>query len=472
MQEHPNDVVQRLVRDLGAEMLVAPRQWDADDLIGATTHALDAAAARQERQAADRGGVPSSSASFTVAIASADQDMLQLLTPRVRLVKLLQRVSTAAPLGLELVTAADVEAKYGLPPARYADLRAIAGKKNDKQVEGCGTGERLAATLLQRFGDLEGVLHAADAGRLKGFANQAQERLEDPATQARARHNLQVRARRWPSGGGVSKGEGLLTPVRNPTSAPQLTTLHWRATESVLPPAFAASLAAFELPPDRDAARHAKSEGKSSALHLAVSGALGALGVAHANEHVTEGRFAVDIALPERRWAIEVHGPTHYVAGTRRLNRGTLRRARLLRRAGWFLRSVPYFEWQALAEGAGPEAGVEAEEAQRAYMRAVVASLQVEAQLHARALAALEAEGTPAAPHHTAAAKRQLVLGNARYLERVGRFLEATEGVGAGAALEHVHRTALALALHTVSAPWILWNLRSPAAANAEEEEG
>ena len=282
---------------------------------------------------------------------------------------------------------------------------------------------------------------------------------------------------RWPSGVGAEFSGGFLTasfltkltPVRNPTSAPQLTTLHWRATESVLPPAFAASLAAFELPPDRDAARHAKSDGKSSALHLAVSGALGALGVAHANEHVTEDRFAVDIALPERRWAIEVHGPTHYVAGTRRLNRGTLRRARLLRRAGWFLRSVPYFEWQALAEGAGPEAGVEAEEAQRAYMRAVVASLQVEAQLHARALAALEAEGTPAAPHHTAAAKRQLVLGNAQYLERVGRFLEATEGVGAGAALEHVHRTALALALHTVSAPWILWNLRSPAAANAEE---
>ena len=39
-----------------------------------------------------------------------------------------------------------------------------------------------------------------------------------------------------------------------------------------------------------------------------------------------------------------------------------------------------------------------------------------------------------------------------------------------GHALEHVHRTALALALHSVSAPWILWNLRSPAAAEAEEK--
>ena len=56
-----------------------------------------------------------------------------------------------------------------------------------------------------------------------------------------------------------------------------------------------------------------------SRLHRDVSEALAAMGVQHENEGVTEDRlFSVDIMLRSARVAVEVDGPFHFTANTRR----------------------------------------------------------------------------------------------------------------------------------------------------------
>ena len=86
----------------------------------------------------------------------------------------------------------------------------------------------------------------------------------------------------------------------------------------------------------------------ASVDHIAVMSALKELGVAHEQEHfcLQSGR-SIDIALLDRRIAIEVDGPSHYL-NTRRRTGKTLLRNRVLTGAGWRVVSIPFFEWRAL----------------------------------------------------------------------------------------------------------------------------
>ena len=62
--------------------------------------------------------------------------------------------------------------------------------------------------------------------------------------------------------------------------------------------------------------------------------------------------YSIDIALPASRVAVEVDGPSHFVSGCRgehAPNGATLLKRRLLKAAGWYVVSVPYYEWGRLA---------------------------------------------------------------------------------------------------------------------------
>jgi 5'-3' exonuclease len=82
----------------------------------------------------------------TVAIVSADKDLLQLVNDRVHAI----RVSDGST-----VDVAAVKAKFGVEPSQMGDYLALVGDKADNIKGANGIGEKKAAALLSRFGSVE-----------------------------------------------------------------------------------------------------------------------------------------------------------------------------------------------------------------------------------------------------------------------------------------------------------------------------
>lgn len=117
---------------------------ESDDLLAA-----------QARYLADAGD--------EVLIVSADKDFAQVVDDRVRM---LLPPSPANPkLGWRPMDSAGVVEKFGVPPSKIADLLALMGDTADNIPGIAGVGPKTAAKWLNEFGDLEGVIAAAD--RLK-----------------------------------------------------------------------------------------------------------------------------------------------------------------------------------------------------------------------------------------------------------------------------------------------------------------
>ncbi|MGH4011624.1 MAG: 5'-3' exonuclease [Pseudonocardiaceae bacterium] len=117
--------------------------YEADDVIGAL-----AAAQRCD----------------PVEVVSGDRDLFQVVrtepTP-VRVVYIGRGLAKA-----EVIGPAELASRYGLPetgagPA-YADLAALRGDPSDGLPGVPGVGEKTAATLISRFGSVEGLLAALD----------------------------------------------------------------------------------------------------------------------------------------------------------------------------------------------------------------------------------------------------------------------------------------------------------------------
>jgi 5'-3' exonuclease len=69
----------------------------------------------------------------------------------------------------QVYRAADVAAKYGIPAGAYADFAALRGDPSDGLPGVAGVGDKTAATLINRFGSVEGLVEAVD-GRSTGLA--------------------------------------------------------------------------------------------------------------------------------------------------------------------------------------------------------------------------------------------------------------------------------------------------------------
>ncbi|MGH3873172.1 MAG: 5'-3' exonuclease [Pseudonocardiaceae bacterium] len=117
--------------------------YEADDVIGAL-----AAAERRD----------------PVEVVSGDRDLFQVVrtepTP-VRVIYVGRGLAKA-----EVIGPAELASRYGLPetgagPA-YADLAALRGDPSDGLPGVAGVGEKTAATLISRFGSVEGVVAALD----------------------------------------------------------------------------------------------------------------------------------------------------------------------------------------------------------------------------------------------------------------------------------------------------------------------
>ena len=85
-----------------------------------------------------------------VTIASADKDLLQLVTDKVELFHTRE---------WKRISVADVEAKFGVLPSQMRDLLAMWGDKADNVPGAPGVGPKKAAAMLAMFGDLDAIYH-------------------------------------------------------------------------------------------------------------------------------------------------------------------------------------------------------------------------------------------------------------------------------------------------------------------------
>ena len=92
-----------------------------------------------------------------VLILTGDRDSLQLVTDRSTVLYPMRGVSDLARMTPEAV-----EAKYGVPPARYPELAAIVGETSDNLPGVPGVGQGYAAKWINQFDGLDNVITHAD----------------------------------------------------------------------------------------------------------------------------------------------------------------------------------------------------------------------------------------------------------------------------------------------------------------------
>ena len=109
--------------------------FEADDLLGSY--------ATRETEAGGR-----------TLVMTGDRDMFQCAGDEVQILY----VRTGGKQGAELVDAAEVRRRYGVPPELVPDFIALRGDPSDGIPGAKGIGEKTAAELLQRHGSLETAL--------------------------------------------------------------------------------------------------------------------------------------------------------------------------------------------------------------------------------------------------------------------------------------------------------------------------
>jgi 5'-3' exonuclease len=107
-----------------------------------------------------------------VDVVTGDRDLLQLVDDAGP-VRVLYTVEKLRPYD-----EAAVSAKHGIPGRAYAELAVLRGDPSDGLPGVKGIGEKSAAALISRFGTVDGVLAALDAGEQDGFPAGARAKLE------------------------------------------------------------------------------------------------------------------------------------------------------------------------------------------------------------------------------------------------------------------------------------------------------
>ncbi|HYM49333.1 MAG TPA: 5'-3' exonuclease H3TH domain-containing protein, partial [Candidatus Limnocylindrales bacterium] len=100
----------------------------------------------------------------SVEIVTGDRDLFALVRdPDVRVLYTQQGIGR-----LVVVDEAEVERRYGIPGRRYGDFAVLRGDPSDGLPGVPGVGEKTAAQLIRRYGDLDALL---DSGRLGAEAS-------------------------------------------------------------------------------------------------------------------------------------------------------------------------------------------------------------------------------------------------------------------------------------------------------------
>src|SRR5215216_3368736 len=113
--------------------------YEADDVIGTITQQLD------------------SRADLETTIVTVDLDMLQLVTPRVRLMTTRSGVENTV-----MYDVAKIDERFGLRPDQMVDYKALKGDPTDNIPGVPGVGEKTAAKLIRDFESLDNLLARLD----------------------------------------------------------------------------------------------------------------------------------------------------------------------------------------------------------------------------------------------------------------------------------------------------------------------
>ncbi|RYV51536.1 5'-3' exonuclease [Pengzhenrongella frigida] len=147
-------VIVEVLAALGIARVGAPG-FEADDVIGTLV-----ARAAAEGGAAE-GGAAGHARPGGVEIVTGDRDLFQLVDDETG-VRVLY--TSRGVRDLDVVDQARLRAKYGVPTGQaYADMAVLRGDPSDGLPGVRGIGEKTAVALLERYGDLAGVLAARDA---------------------------------------------------------------------------------------------------------------------------------------------------------------------------------------------------------------------------------------------------------------------------------------------------------------------
>jgi 5'-3' exonuclease len=96
-----------------------------------------------------------------VEVVTGDRDLFQVARDEPPAVSV--RYIGAGMSKARVYSAADVAARYGIPAGAYADFAALRGDPSDGLPGVPGVGEKTAATLIGRFGSIEGLVEALDS---------------------------------------------------------------------------------------------------------------------------------------------------------------------------------------------------------------------------------------------------------------------------------------------------------------------
>ena len=109
-------------------------------------------------EADDVIGSLATDAGMPVDVVTGDRDLFQLVDDdaEVRVLYIARGVGNH-----ERVTRDWVRAKYDIEPGQYADFATLRGDTSDGLPGVAGVGEKTAATLLNRFGDMAGIVAAS-----------------------------------------------------------------------------------------------------------------------------------------------------------------------------------------------------------------------------------------------------------------------------------------------------------------------
>ena len=140
--------VRQVVEALGMPMVEVPG-YEADDVIGTIS-----------REAADQG--------IDTMVLTGDTDLAQLVSPHVRL----RYQSFRGRSETAIYDVAKVRDRYGLEPSHLIDYKALVGDTSDNIPGIPGVGEKTAAFLLQKYGDIPNIyahLDEVEVPRMKNI---------------------------------------------------------------------------------------------------------------------------------------------------------------------------------------------------------------------------------------------------------------------------------------------------------------
>jgi DNA polymerase-1 len=103
-----------------------------------------------------------------VRIVTGDRDFFQLVGGPIRVLYNRRGISDIVEMDAKAV-----EARYGVPPSKYVDLKALEGDTSDNLPGVPGVGTKTAAKLIQKYGSAEGVVDHAGEQTPKLAANLA-----------------------------------------------------------------------------------------------------------------------------------------------------------------------------------------------------------------------------------------------------------------------------------------------------------